>query len=171
MKDQQVWEQGLIHVGKRFASLVPHKKQQLMDLIAEYRQGKEALTEILTSLDSEAVCCDCGGKCCFNGKYRLNVFDVLALYSSGIQISADFEKKPLCPYGTCQGCIMEPGLRPADCVLFVCDLLDERLSVAAKSSVISLEITIRKCLQRASLVMGEPLEMALLLWSEKLKDE
>lgn len=171
MKDQQVWEQGLIHASKRFASLVPHKKRQMMDLLAEYRQGKEALTEILTSLDSEAVCCDCGGKCCLNGKYRVNVFDVLAIYSSGIHITADFEKKPLCPYGNCQGCLMGPGLRPADCVQFICDSLDERLSVAEKLSVISFETAIRECLRRASLVMGEPLEMALLLWSEKLKDE
>jgi len=168
VKDRQVWEQGLRHLNNRFASLAPAIKLQLTVLLAVYKREKESLAALVTSVDSETICRDCGGQCCMNGKYRVNVFDVMALFASELQITADFEQKPLCPYGTCQGCRMEAGFRPADCVLFVCDTLDRRLSETAKSFVNTREVAIRECLRKASILTGETLDMPLLLWAEKI---
>ena len=170
MKDQQVWEQGLRHLNERFLSLAPAIKLQLIGLLAVYMREKESLAALVTSVDSETICRDCGGQCCLNGKYRVNVFDVMALIASEQQITADFEQKPLCPYGTCQGCRMEAGFRPVGCVLFICDTLDRRLSEAEKSCINAREIAIRECMQKASLLMGESLDIPLLLWSEKLNE-
>jgi hypothetical protein len=170
VKDRQVWEQGLRHLSEQFASLAPAIKLQLTGLLAVYKREKESLAALVTSVDSETICRDCGGQCCLNGKYRVNVFDVMALFASELQITANFEQKPLCPYGTCQGCRMEAGFRPADCVLFVCDTLDRRLSEAEKSFMNASEIAIRGCILKASLLMGEALDMPLLLWSEKLNE-
>ncbi|MFA7403140.1 MAG: hypothetical protein WC007_04045, partial [Pelobacteraceae bacterium] len=112
-------------------------------------------------------CRECGGQCCLNGKYRLNVFDALARVVAEIPTSADFFQKPVCPYGTDAGCTMEPGLRPADCIIFICDAIDQRLSQQIRLILSAREQELREIIREVSCLTGEPLGTPLLLWAGK----
>jgi hypothetical protein len=81
--------------------------------------------------------------------------------------SAHFIQKPVCPYGSLDGCSMEPGLRPVDCIIFICDALDEKLSPASRMILAAGEQELRECIEQASRLIGEPLRTPLLLWAEK----
>jgi hypothetical protein len=61
---------------------------------------------------------------------------------------------------------MEPGLRPADCVMFICDRLDRLLTPDAKRALVGLEQELRECMHHASAVTGEKMTTPLLLWAE-----
>jgi hypothetical protein len=64
---------------------------------------------------------------------------------------------------------MDSGMRPADCVLFICDLLDSKLSPQARLLLVEQEQALRQCIFTASLLAGEPLGEPLLLWAENSK--
>lgn len=167
MDDQQVWNIGAVRLKGLLADLSVGTMSTLTQLLIRYRKAKEALAAVVADVDAASVCRECGGQCCLNGKYRINVLDTLARIAAEIPTSADFSQKPVCPYGACTGCTMEPGLRPADCVLFICDAIDQKLSPQARLILATEEQLLRKCIHEASGLTGEQLRTPLLLWAGK----
>lgn len=143
------------------------RKMQLSELLNGYRGVKESQAAIITEIDSKTACSECGGLCCLNGKYRMNVFDALSAIAADKPLCPDFLQKPVCPYGDEPGCKLEPAFRPADCILFVCDILDMRLSDDSRSDLNRYESAIKECLQKASRLLDLPVNVPLLLWAEK----
>ncbi len=138
----------------------------MSELMAVYHREKEVLAAVASRIDSVTICGECAGQCCLNGKFRINVLDALSLRMSGFSLSPDFDQKPLCPYGTVNGCLMEPGQRPAGCIQFICDAIDGQLSESEKSVLRSLEKALHDCLKDASQLLGIPVAAPLLLWAE-----
>lgn len=168
MSDQKLWQDGLVSLNVLLSDLLPAAKKPLQELLSGYRIGKESLAAITLAADSETICRDCAGQCCLNGKYRVNVFDGLSLCDAGISLMPDFSQKPLCPYSNAGGCILEPGFRPLDCILFVCDSLESRIAGPLRADLAGLEKDLRDCLREASLLLNINLGTPLLLWAEKL---
>lgn len=166
MDDQQLWQGGLQLLSRLLNDIPADRKQLLTELLADYSREKESLAAIALAVDSETTCRECAGQCCLNGKYRMNVLDALSHCAAGITVLPDFLQKPLCPYGTTRGCTLEPGLRPAGCVFFICDALDRHLSDSARTDLTACEQAIRACLQQADQLLGVPVNTPLLLWAE-----
>ncbi|HXE95926.1 MAG TPA: hypothetical protein VN642_05950 [Dongiaceae bacterium] len=167
MDDLQAWHQGVARLGDLLAGLPAGTGQMLTRLLTGYRKAKEALAAVIADVDATTICRDCCGQCCLNGKYRMNVFDALARIAANIPTTADFSQKPVCPYGTEAGCSMEPGYRPADCILFICDAIDQKLSVQDRLVLAAEEQALRRCLHEASTLTGEQMGTPLLLWAGK----
>lgn len=139
----------------------------LARLLVRYRWTKEELVASSAEIDAASICCECEGQCCLNGKYRINSLDYLAHLAADVPVVADFSHKPLCPYGSKDGCRMEPGLRPSDCVLFICDGIDQKLSEQTRTTLEELERRLRTCVLDASRLIDEEVGMPLLLWAER----
>ncbi len=167
MDDQQLWQQGLRLLNTLLNEITHDKKKQLSELLCRYREAKESQAAVIMAIDSKTACSKCAGQCCLNGKYRMNVFDVLSHSTADISVSPDFSQKPLCPYGNALGCKLEPGFRPADCILFICDTLDGRLSDFTRTDLNRREKAVRECLHSASRLLNVPVKTPLLLWAEK----
>jgi len=171
VSDQKLWQDGLVSLNALLSDLSPAAKKPLLKLLSGYRVGKESLAAITLAADSETICRDCAGQCCLNGKYRVNVFDGLSLCAAGISVIPDFLQKPLCPYSNARGCILEPGFRPLDCILFVCDAIGNRIDDQLRANLAALEKNLRECLSEASLLLNINLGTPLLLWAEKLTNQ
>ncbi len=167
MDDQQVWDIGMMRLEGLFSGLSAGTRFALAQQLTRYRKAKEALAAVVVNVAAASLCRECGGQCCLNGKYRVNVFDALAHVAIQIPVAADFSQKPLCPYGAATGCTMEPGMRPADCIVFLCDGIDEKVSLQDRAILAAQERDVRECIQEASFLMGELLGSPLLLWAEK----
>lgn len=166
MNDQLLWTSGVERVRDLLAAACLVNGSSILPLLAGYREAKEAAAVVAAEADAAAACGECMGKCCLNGKYRMSVLDVMACVASQVLPAVDFFNKPLCPYGTVSvGCLMEPGFRPADCILFICDVIDEKLSPQGRSLLQMHESSMRKCISDASHLVGEPLGTPLLLWA------
>jgi len=165
--DRQLWHLGTMRLKELLTVLPAGAGLALTQLLQRYRKAKEALAAVVAEVDAVSVCRECGGQCCLNGKYRINVLDTLARTAAQIPTAADFFQKPVCPFGTDVGCTMEPGLRPADCVSFICDAIDQKLSPQARSILAAQEQELQECIQLASTLAGENLGTPLLLWAEK----
>jgi len=168
--DQQLWNIGITHLQTLYCSVPREAEPGLTALVTRYSQTKAELAAVIAEIDAASVCRHCGGQCCLNGKYRINVFDALVCVARQNIPSALFAQKPVCPYGSRDGCSMEPGVRPADCILFICDALDEKLSPDSRMILAAGEQELRACIEQASLLLGEPLRTPLLLWAEKQSD-
>lgn len=167
MDDRHVWNQGLQYVKQALEELPGAKRQCLSDLLTDYRCQKEALAAVILEINSEAICRVCAGQCCLNGKYRINVLDMFSHCAADISLTPDFEQKPLCPYGTVSGCLMEAGFRPADCILFICEDIDAQLSASARSELAARETFLRNLQHKASRLLDLPISTPVLLWAEK----
>lgn len=165
MDDRQLWNLGTERLKGLLEGLPVEAAAVLIKFLTRYREAKEALAALIAEVDAASACRECGGQCCLNGKYRLNVFDALARVVAGIPTSADFSQKPVCPYGTDTGCTMEPGLRPADCIVFICDAIDQRLSQQIRLILSARELELREIIREVSCLTGEPLGTPLLLWA------
>lgn len=167
MDDQQLWSFGTARLAAMREALSGETAELLSRQFKRYRQIKEELAAIVADIDAASVCRDCKGQCCLNGKYRINSLDYLARLAEGVPTVADFTCKPLCPYGSENGCSMDPGLRPSDCVLFVCDEIDRKLSPQARTHLAGLEQNLRECIQDSSRLIGEEVGIPLLIWAER----
>jgi hypothetical protein len=165
VNDQQLLEQGLSQVFRLFAACAPAKQRQIAELLLQYRREKESMASFASAADSASICRECAGQCCMNGKFRLNVCDALALNVEQVLVRSDFNQKPVCPYGTDQGCCLSPEFRPMDCVLFICDEIEQRLTETTRFELIAGEERIRECLQEVSRLAGIQLSVPLLLWA------
>jgi hypothetical protein len=164
--DQQSWNLGTVRLRGLLEDLHSDNREMVMLLLATYRQTKESLVSLVAGIGSATVCQECGGQCCQNGKYRITVLDYLACLADEINFAADFTQKPLCPYGTNTGCTLEPGFRPADCVLFICDTLEKKLSAQARLLFAVQEKLLRECIRDASRVVGLNAGTPLLIWAD-----
>jgi hypothetical protein len=167
VNDQQQWDLVLNRLNGLFADLSVETRLKLTELLGRYQDTKEALATAITEVDAVSVCSECGGQCCLNGKYRINVLDLLSRVVAQIPTFPDFTQKPVCPYGTNAGCSMEPGFRPSDCVLFICDVIDLKLSSQGRRHLAVLEQAMRTCILDASCLTGEQMGTPLLLWVDK----
>lgn len=167
MNDQQLWNLGTVRLKALLADLSVAKGLALTQLLTRYREAKEAFAAVVANVDADSVCRECEGQCCLNGKYRINVFDALARAAAEIPTSADFFQKPACPYGTDTGCTMEPGLRPVDCILFICEAIEQKMSPQARLILAEQEQDLRECIRKASSLTGESLGTPLLLWAAR----
>lgn len=149
------------------AALPAEAGAELARLLVRYRRIKEELAASTAEIDAASLCCECGGQCCLNGKYRFNSLDYLAHLAADVPAVVDFSLKPLCPYGSKDGCRMEPCLRPSDCVLFICDGIDQKLAEQTRTKLEELERCLRTCVLDASRLTGEEVGMPLLLWAER----
>lgn len=149
-------------MGDIHGQLPRHTRGQLGELLAGYRRHKGEMLALTAG--SSALCRDCGGQCCLNGKYRFSGLDLLALLDQQAQLpTPDFGQKPLCPYGDAGGCRMEPAFRPLDCVLFICGALEGLLDETAANELALLEQELRRSVQQAETVLGRQLGRPLLL--------
>lgn len=167
MDDQQQWNTNIERLKQLRRELPTEAGEELAQLLGQYRQTKEGLAAVVADVDAASDCRECRGQCCMNGKYRYSLLDGLAAVGAETLPDTDFLQKPLCPYGSDSGCSMEAGLRPADCVLFVCDAIDGKLSLQARESVAAHERNLRDCIRKAAAIVGERVGMPLLLWTEK----
>ncbi|MDR3579165.1 MAG: hypothetical protein P4L44_04275 [Oryzomonas sp.] len=169
MNDQEAWQRGVRFMEKIHGRLPRHARRQLGELLDSYRRHKGDMLTLTAG--SDAVCRDCGGQCCLNGKYRFNGLDLLALFDQQAPLPVpDFAQKPLCPYGDACGCGMEPPFRPLDCVLFICGAIEELLSETAANALALLEQELRRCVQQAETLLEQPLGRPLLLMAEHTGD-
>ena len=164
MNDQAAWEQAVARTSEWYLGLLSDKRAELDGLLDEIMQLKQKLVEQVTTSGSSAVCRDCGGECCLLGRYHVSVLDILAYRKTGAEpVVPDFSATPTCPYSDASGCTMPPAYRPVTCVIFNCQLIEDRLSPVELEALHGYERKLRDTVRRAGHTTGTRLDRPLLL--------
>jgi hypothetical protein len=145
-----VWEQAVTTVSNWHLSLPSGIRAELDGLLEEIMQLKQKLVEQVTSSGSASICRTCGGDCCLLGKYHVSMLDILAYRNTGVEpVTPDFSTSPACPYSDVSGCLMPPRYRPVTCVIFNCQLIEDRLMPTERDSLHEYESRLRDTVARA----------------------
>jgi hypothetical protein len=125
---------------------------------------KEELFALSSATESARICRECGGRCCLNGKYHVSVLDLLAYRSVGVApVVPDFGLAPRCPYGGPEGCLMPPRFRSMTCLIFNCDLIEDRMEQNSRKRFSACERELRDAVAMADGILTWRAGRALLL--------
>ena len=164
MNDQAAWEQAVATAGEWYSSLPSAARAELDGLLEEVMQLKERLVEQVTTSGSAETCRACGGECCLLGKYHVSVLDILAYRNTGVEpVIPVFNAGPACPYSDASGCLMPARYRPVTCVIFNCQMLEDRLTTVGRKTLLEHEMRLRDTVSRAGHTGGTRLDRPLLL--------
>jgi hypothetical protein len=164
VNDQTAWEQAAAAAGEWYLGLPPAVRAELDGLIEEIMPLKQQLVDQVTSSGSSEVCRTCGGECCLLGKYHVSVLDLLAYRKNGAEpVIPDFSAGPACPYSDASGCTMPAAYRPVTCVIFNCQLIEDRLTTVDRETLHGYEKRLRDTVSRAGHTSGTRLDRPLLL--------
>jgi len=164
VNDQTSWEQALTTAAAWYPGLPAAVRAELDGLLDEIMRLKEGLLEPVTASGGPEVCRTCAGECCLLGKYHFSVLDLLAYLRTGLEPPVpDFSAGPACPYSDATGCTMPPGYRPVTCVIFNCQLIDDRLTELQRQTLHGLEGRLRTAVARAGRIHDIRIDRPLLL--------
>jgi hypothetical protein len=164
VNDQAAWEQAVKTATEWYFGLPPGIRSELDGLLEEVMQLKERLVEQVTASGSATTCRTCGGECCLLGKYHVSVLDVLAYRKTEVEpVIPVFSAGPACPYSDASGCLMTARYRPVTCVIFNCQLIEDRLTTVGRETLHEYDMRLRDTVNRAGHTSGTRLDRPLLL--------
>lgn len=164
MNDQAAWEQAVTTASKWYFGLPPGIRAELDGLLDEIIQFKQKLVELVTSSGSSTICRTCGGECCLLGRYHVSVLDILAYRKTCVEpVVPVFGASPACPYSDASGCLMPPRYRPVTCVIFNCQMVEDRLTATECHTLHEYELRLRATVARAGRIHDIRTDRPLLL--------
>jgi hypothetical protein len=165
--DQELWSAAVAATVAEYGDLPPTVRQRTAELAAEIYGVKAAYQRQASTVDADAVCADCRGLCCGHGKHHFTVVDLLGYLAGGRELFLPDFRSPVCPYHTGRGCLMEPGLRPLNCIIFLCDRLEEQLPGPVRDHLAELEKELRRLYLCLELLLGNRFANGLLITYER----
>jgi len=104
---------------------------------------QEKLDQLFMQAQGEDICRNCQGECCALGHNHLTLANLLALVGASQQLPRlDFSQT--CPLLTAQGCQLPAAYRPYNCVSFVCEQIENRLTSQHKTEFYQIEKDLRQ---------------------------
>ncbi len=121
--------------GEKDRAWITVKIERLTDL-------QQQIHCLVSVADGEDVCRDCAGACCEHGLYHPTLVTVLAHFVLNRPLPIpDFQQS--CPYLGVAGCNFLPDVRPYNCLTFICELIEDRLSAEQRQALLTLELELR----------------------------
>ena len=166
-RDTGLWDRGMALLEREFSLLSMEQSDELAALLAEVGRLKEELLSLSDAAEGSAICAACGGACCRVGRYHPTPLDLLAFHAAKeIPVVPDFASG-VCPFLGPAGCGIAPSKRPFTCVIFICDLIEERLSGDEVTRLHQVEEELRLLREQTATRFGRLLTRSLLLEMER----
>lgn len=164
MNDLQAWHKAQALSWECYEKLSTDRRELFDRLVDRIMHLKESLLGLALAEDSRQICGECGGKCCLYGKYHVSMLDLIVcrLHSSEFFIP-EFMTHPFCPYCGESGCSFAPRFKPSTCIVFNCELIEERLDEDARRQAGQWERELREAVANAEMIAERRLSRPALL--------
>lgn len=154
MDDQKIWNRVVATVDASYDRLSDVCRARLDQQLLRIMQLKQDLYDWSQAVGSAEICRECGGACCLNGKFHVSLLDLLAYRSAKAEpVVPHFGDSPLCPYGGPDGCFMPPRFRSMTCLVFNCELVEQRMTGDEKKRFAEGEHALRKAILKAEEIL------------------
>lgn len=138
---QQRWEKIVCRLKGEVAVLLPSERCWISSRLAAISLLQEEIQRCVTESGGDALCASCPEHCCGQGKNHHCLPNLLFYLLDGEIPPADFSAP--CPQLGPLGCYFPPARRPFNCITFNCERVEERLSVAQRQRLATLETALR----------------------------
>lgn len=170
MTDQQLWAAAVERVRTDYLALPQTLKLRLSDLSIEIMALKARHQTAAATAAADEACAECGGSCCRFGKHHFTVVDLLVYLSAGRELFSPAFENPVCPYHNGCGCLMEPSLRPFNCIIFLCEQLETALEEQARADLAGIETRLRALYGEFEKLLGNRFANGLLITFQRALD-
>ncbi len=170
MTDHELWSEAVGRVKSEYTALSDSIKQRLSGLTSEIRALKDEHQKLMARFSADNPCERCNGICCRYGKHHFTAVELIVyLVSESLLFAPSFEH-PVCPYIGGSGCMMAPALRPFNCIIFICEDLDDRLDEASRTGLLAIENRLRQLYQEFDALLGNRFANGLLITFQRALD-
>jgi hypothetical protein len=154
-------------VTEEFDRIPPSRRALIAEGIKDVRACKQALHAVIEVVGAAEVCSSCRGECCRTGKYHFMVLDLLAYLAAGRELFNPRFDQEGCPFLGANGCLMEPSLRPFNCITFNCDRVESLIAPQERKRFVCLEQELRDCGRRLEELCGLHVRGGLMMSQER----
>jgi hypothetical protein len=140
--DVALWAATLDRVRSELAALPIGEREWLKVQVNRIEQLQCELDRLFRDVDGPAICTDCLGGCCSRAKHHVTLTNLLGYLLAG-------ETSPLpdfalaCPMLGAQGCRLPVERRPFNCIIFLCDRIDDQLNDGQRTAFAGIEDELR----------------------------
>ena len=125
--EKDLWKKITVQVRQEWQDCPESERNWIREHALKLVDLQNRLHQLFLEVGGENICRDCSGECCGHGKFHPTLANLLACFVSEHPLpEPDFEQS--CPYIGAPGCMFPPGLRPFNCITFICDLVEDRLT-------------------------------------------
>jgi hypothetical protein len=168
--DQQLWSAAVERVRTEYGALPQALKLKLADLSAEIMNLKARHQAVVATAAANELCAACKGLCCKFGKHHFTVVDLIVYLSADREIFSPSFDNPVCPYHNGGGCLMEPSLRPFNCIIFICEQLETGLEKQVCRELEEIEACLRRFYEEFDGLLGNRFVNGLLITFQRTLD-
>lgn len=143
MTDDEQWRAGVDAIGQELMCLAPCQLLLLKAGVDEMMTIKAAMHSFVEKLNGAVLCAACGGRCCVCGKYHFSAIDLLAYRLTDKELFQPSFVTGRCCFLRQDTCLMAPEFRPFNCVTFVCEEIEARMTVSNKAAFYAGEKKLR----------------------------
>jgi hypothetical protein len=141
--EQRLWQDTVTRIGTELSRLPSSERGWLERHLVEIGDAQQRLHQLFLLAGGSDLCAACDGACCDCGRNHLTLANLLAiLVDGGEPPTPDFTAA--CPLLGAQGCRLPAAQRPFNCVIFLCDTLEARLSPLELRQFHAVEQTLRR---------------------------
>ena len=142
-QDNLLWQEITARIREEWVALAAEEKEWATGHILQIVKKQEQLHQLFLDVDGAEICCQCDGDCCGHGKFHPTLVNLLACLIVNHPLpEPDFSRH--CPYIGPDGCLFPPGLRPYNCVSFICEQIECSLEPSRQAEFYRLEKEIRQ---------------------------
>jgi hypothetical protein len=146
MSTQQItkfWQEVVSRVAEEWEGLPYPEQVWATEHTLRIVNLQERLHQLFLDVGGAGICSDCNGDCCGHGKFHPTLVNLLACLITE-QPFPEPEFDQYCPYLGVSGCQFPPGLRPYNCISFICEQIENRLDPDKVGEFYQLEKEIRE---------------------------
>ncbi len=167
MNEATLWGKGVAQLISEFSLLPPAQRVELVTLLTRMGGLKEEIVALSDGAEGAAVCASCNGACCRVGKYHPAPLDLLTCFAAGELLVTPLFATGACPFLGAAGCRIIPSRRPFTCVIFICHLIEARLSGEALTRLSLMEEELRRLRRETAARFGRALAESFFLEMEQ----
>ena len=163
MTDPELWSEAVGRVQREYLALYTPVKKTLYELSSEIMVLKDEHQKLVARYSPDGLCERCNGICCRYGKHHFTAVELIVYLVSERELFTPSFENPVCPYIGDTGCLMAPELRPFNCIIFICEDLDNRLDESSRAELSAIEKKLRQLYLRIDQLLGNRFGNGLLI--------
>ncbi|TLM67333.1 MAG: hypothetical protein FDZ69_04355 [Deltaproteobacteria bacterium] len=140
--DAVLWAATLDRARRELLALPPAERDWLAAQVRRIGELQLELDRLFREIDGPVICTDCLGGCCSRAKHHVTLTNLLGyLLQGGTPPEPDHALA--CPMLGAEGCRLPVERRPFNCIIFLCDRLDDRLTSVQREAFSGIEAELR----------------------------
>jgi|SRR6185369_7281244 len=168
--DQELWSEASGQVRSEYLDLPMPVKKRLCELSSEIGALKDRHQKLVSRYSPDRLCEQCNGICCRYGKHHFTAVELIGYLAAERKLFTPCFDHPVCPYIGDSGCMMEPALRPFNCIIFICEALDNRLDESSRAELSAIEAKLRQLYLQIDQLLGNRFGNGLLISFQRSVD-